>query len=182
MLVIHPEDRTTDMLTALYEGLEHTRIAHNCGSNRMNRILYHTPKAERIMLLGHGSDKGLFFRKNDEEENFDRAVVGHPQAHHLRQHGGNLIGIWCHAVDFARTEGLHGLFSGMIISEMSEAEEYGIITTKQYMDKSNEIMFARLRRLLDDGTPMHEIPARMRTLNDERSWLAMFNYESFYYL
>lgn len=181
MLVIHPEDKTTDMLTVLYEGLGHTRIAQDCGSNRLNHILYHTPKAERIMLLGHGSHKGLYFRQNDDEELY-RTIVSHPQAYYLRRHGGNLIGIWCHAVDFARTEGLHGLFSGMIISEMSEAEDYGIVTNREDMDKTNRIMFARLRRLLDDGTPLHEIPVRMKTLNDEKSRLAMFNYENFYYL
>jgi len=31
-------------------------------------LLHHTSPSERIMLLGHGSDKGLYFRKNDEEE------------------------------------------------------------------------------------------------------------------
>ena len=180
MLVIHPKDKTTDMLTVLYEGLEHIRIAQDCGSNRLNHILYHTPKAGRIMLLGHGPGEGLYFRQNDETEDFNRVIVGHPQAYHLRRHGGNLVGIWCHAVDFARAEGLHGLFSGMFISEMSVAADYGIVTTKEDMDQTNGILFARLRRLLDDGTPLHEIPARMKTLNDEKSQLAMFNYESFY--
>lgn len=181
MLVIHPKDKTTDMLTVLYEGLEHIRISQDCGSNRLSRILHHTPKSERVMLLGHGSDKGLYFRKNDDD-GFYRTIVSHPQAYHLRRHGGNLIGIWCHAVDFALAEGLHGLFSGMIISETGEAADYGIPTTKDDMDKTNGIMFARLRRLLDDGTPLHEVPARLKTLNDERSRLAVFNYESFYYL
>ena len=41
------------------------------------------------MLLGHGSDKGLFFRKNDSKEGFDKVIVGHPHACHLRKHGGN---------------------------------------------------------------------------------------------
>ena len=182
MLVIHPKDKTTDMLTVLYEGSEHTRIAQDCGSNRLNHILHHTPKAERIMLLGHGLCKGLYFRANEEAEEFDRIIIGHPQAYHLRRHGSNLIGIWCHAVDFAREEGVHGLFSGMIISEMSEAEDYGIVTNKEDMDKTNRLLFARLRRLLDDGIPLHEIPARLEILNDEKSRLAVFNYGSFYYL
>lgn len=181
MLVIHPKDKTTDMLTVLYEGQEHIRIEQNCGSNRLSHILYHTSKAERIMLLGHGSHKGLYFR-NDEEEKFDRIIVGHPQAFYLRRYGGNLVGIWCHAADFARAEGLHGLFSDMFISEMSEAADYGIVTTKEDMDKTNRDLFTRLRRLLDDGTPLYEIPARLKTLNDEKSRLAVFNYESFYYL
>ena len=112
MLVIHPKDNTPDMLTVLYEGLEHIRIAQDCGSNRLSRILHHTPKAERVMLLGHGSDKGLYFRKNDDD-GFYRTIVSHPQAYHLRRHGGNLVGIWCHAVDFARAVDARFILRGL---------------------------------------------------------------------
>ena len=100
----------------------------------------------------------------------------------MRRHGSNLIGIWCHADKFARSEGLHGLFSGMIISDKTEAEEYGIITLQHLIDEANEVMFARLRMLLDEKTPLSEIPERMKALNDKPSWLTNFNYESFYYL
>ena len=43
-------------------------------------------------------------------------------------------------------------------------------------------MFAKLRKLLDDGVPLHQIPERMKALNDKPSWLTNFNYENFYYL
>lgn len=85
-------------------------------------------------------------------------------------------------MEFAKKEGLHGLFSGMIISEMSEAEEYGVVTDKDGMDKTNRLMFTRLRRLLDDGTPLHEIPERLKALNTTQSDLSRFNYERFYYV
>ncbi len=44
----------------------------------------------------------------------------------------NIIGIWCHTDKFARKEGLRGLFSGMIISDIkerksSESLRYNII-------------------------------------------------------
>lgn len=70
----------------------------------------------------------------------------------------------------------------MIISDKKEAEEYGIITLQHHIEEANEIMFARLRKLLDDGVPLHEIPERMKALNDKSSWLTNFNYENFYYL
>lgn len=182
MLVIHPKDRTTVMLSTLYKEQEHIIIDYDCGSNRLAHVLHHVPMGERIMLLGHGSDKGLYYRKNDMEEGFDRIIVGHPHAYHLRHHGSNIIGIWCHAVEFAKAEGLHGLFSGMIISEVGEAIEYGVMTDKQRMDLSNAIMFTRLRKLLDEGTPFQEVPTLMRKLDDEKSELTAFNYKSFYYL
>ena len=70
---------------------------------------------------------------------------------------------------FAKKEGLHGLFSGMILSEMSEAEEYGVPTDKENMDRADRIMFTQLRRLLDDGTPLHEIPERLKALDTTQS-------------
>ena len=63
-----------------------------------------------------------------------------------------------------------------------EAEEYGIITLQHHIDEANEVMFAKLRRLLDEEIPLHEIPERMKALNDRPSWLTNFNYENFYYL
>ena len=36
--------------------------------------------------------------------------------------------------------------------------------------------------LLDEEIPLHEIPERMKALNDRPSWLTNFNYENFYYL
>ena len=78
---------------------------------------------------------------------------------------------------------MHGLFSGMIISDKAGAEEYGIITLQHHIDEVNEVMFAKLRKLLDDKVPLHEIPERMKALNDKpSSWLTSFNYENFYYL
>ena len=182
MLVIHPTDRTTEMLSILYEGLEAKLIESDCSNKEMGHLLRHTSPSERIMLLGHGSDKGLFYREDDTKDEFDKIIVGHPHAFHLRNHGSNIIGIWCHAVEFAKKEGLHGLFSGMIISEMSEAEEYGVVTDKDSMDKTNRLMFTQLRRLLDDGTPLHEIPERLKALNTTQSELSRFNYERFYYV
>lgn len=68
MLVIHPKDRTTEMLSILYKGLEAKLIESDFSNKEMGHLLHHTSPSERIMLLGHGSDKGLYFRKNDEEE------------------------------------------------------------------------------------------------------------------
>lgn len=51
----------------------------------------------------------------------------------------------------------------MIISEESEAEEYGITATKHEILKSNTIMFEHLRWLLDEGITLCEIPQRIKT-------------------
>lgn len=182
MLVIHPIDRTTEVLKMLYAGLDARVVSNDCSNKEMDHLLKHTSTRERVMLLGHGSDKGLFFRRDDTKNEFDKVIVGHRNNFMLRRHDGNIIGIWCHANLFAQAEGLHGLFSGMMISEVSEAEEYGIVATHEEILASNKVMFGKLRRLLDDHVPLHEIPARMRALDDGHTPLSEFNYGNFHYM
>lgn len=182
MLVIHPEDRTTDVLKILYEGLDAQVIVDDCSRPVIDHLLKHASTRERVMLLGHGSDKGLFFRRDDTKNEFDKVIVAHRNNYMLRQHGGNMIGIWCHANLFAQAEGLHGLFSGMIISEMAEAEEYGIAATHEEILASNKVMFGKLRRLLDEKVLLHKIPEMMKAWDDEHTPLSEFNYGNFHYM
>lgn len=182
MLVIHPKDKTTAMLRALYEGCEARVVDTATSSKEIGRLLHHTSISERIMLLGHGCANGLFYRLDDDSQLFDGIIVGHSHAFHLRRHGSNIVAIWCNADEFGRKEGLHGLFSGMIISEMSEAELYGIATTQEELDRENVKLANRLRDLLNEGTPLSEIPQRIRALNDTHTPLTDFNYNNFHFL
>ena len=45
MLVIQPKDRTTKMLSILYEGLEARLIESNCSNKEMGHLLHHTPSS-----------------------------------------------------------------------------------------------------------------------------------------
>ena len=182
MIVIHPKDKTTAMLSALYDGLEAQIVDDSRSTKAIAYLLHHVSTQERIMLLGHGCDKGLFFRADDSRDEFDKIIVGHSHAFHLRRHGGNIVAVWCNADRFARAEGLHGLFSGMIISEMSEAELYQVETTQEELDRENIKLARRLRTLLDEGNPLSDIPKRMPAMDDVRSPLTTFNYNNFYYL
>ena len=182
MFVIHPKDKTTAMLSALYDGLE-AQVVDDCRSTKeMGHLLHHVSTQERIMLLGHGSDKGLFFRKDDSKDEFDKIIVGHSHAYHLRKHGGNIVAVWCNADLFARAEGLHGLFSGMIVSELSEAQLYKIETTQEELDSENVKLARRMRTLLDERIPLSEIPKRLLAMDNVHSPLTTFNYKNFYYL
>ena len=105
-----------------------------------------------------------------------------PHAYHLRKHGGNMVAVWCNADQFARAEGLHGLFTGMIISELCEAQMYQVETTQEELDRETVRLARRLRTLLDEGIPLSEIPKRMLALDDVHSPLTIFNYSNFYYL
>lgn len=182
MLVIHPKDKTTAVLAALYEGEQARLLDQTYSKAEINHHLHHTSKSERIMLLGHGSDKGLFSRDNDAQDLFDRLLVYHPHAYYLRKHGANILALWCNAELFARKEGLHGLFTGMIISELSEALVNEVPTTQSELDEENVKLVRRLRALLDEEVPLSDIPQRMFELNDTHTPLTDFNYSHFYYL
>ena len=182
MLVIHPKDKTTAMLSALYDGLEAQVVADCRSTKEMGHLLHYVSTQERIMFLGHGSDKGLFFRKDDSKDKLDKVIVSHAHAYHLRKHGGNIVAIWCNADQFARAEGLHGLFTGMIVSELNEALLYQVETTLEELDRENVKLARRLRALLDEGIPLNEIPKRMLAMDDVHSPLTTFNYNNFYYL
>ena len=182
MLVIHPKDKTTAMLSALYDGLEAQVVIDYRKTKEMGRLLHHVSTQDRIMLLGHGSDKGLFFRNDDGKNEFDNIIVGHSHAYYLRKHGGNIVAVWCNADQFARAEGLHGLFTGMIVSEISEALLYQVETTQEELDRENVKLARRLRSLLDARIPLSEIPKRMLAMDDVHSPLTTFNYNNFYYL
>lgn len=180
--MIHPKDKTTTMLSALYEGLEAQVVDDNRSTKEMGHLLRHVSTQERIMLLGHGSDKGLFFRADDSKEGSDKVIVGHSHAYHLRKHGGHIVAVWCNADQFARAEGLHGLFSGMIVSELSESLLYQVETKQEELDRENVKLTTRLRALLDARIPLSEIPKRMLAMDDVHSPLTTFNYNNFYYL
>ncbi len=182
MLVIHPKDKTTAMLSALYDGLGAQVVTDYRSTKETGHLLHHVSTQERIMLLGHGSDKGLFFRKDDSKNEFDKIIVGHSHAYHLRRHGGNLVAVWCNADRFACAEGLHGLFSGMIITELCEAEQYGIKTSQEELNRENVKLSLRLRSLLIENTPLSEIPKLLLPMDDVHSPLTTFNYKNFAYL
>ena len=178
MLVIHPSDQTTDFLRPLYEGREDVQLVTGKESRKeFGSILFHLHPGEKVMLLGHGSPAGLFRLEEDGEYHL---YVGHPMVYALRKHP--VIGIWCHADLFARKEHLHGLFSGMIVSEMKEAQEYGISCSQEDLDRENANLAERLRALFDHVVPFQEIPSRLAEMDTARTQLTRFNYNNFYYL
>lgn len=177
-LVIHPKDCTTEFLRAVYEGAGECEVYDGrLTGKRVRQLFHHCPETTQIMLLGHGSPLGLYWREGDAFE----CYIGHPHTHYLKMHR-NMVGIFCYADEFARAERLHGLFSGMIISELHEAEEQGVRSSEEEVRRENAKFAARLRALLDEGCPLSEIPLRMRQMDDVHSELTEFNYRNLFYL
>ena len=179
--VVHPKDRSTVVLKVLYEGLETNLLDESMTNREIRHGLHHADIFESLMILGHGADNGLLSRVDDTQKEFDRNLVGKHHLFYLRkQH--RLIGIWCYAHLFAQTHRLTGLFTGMFISEMSEAEKNGVRTTEEEIQTELVKFVKRLRQLLDTNMHLSEIVKRLKNMDDAHTPLTEFNYHSIYYI
>ena len=114
MTIIHANDPTTEVLSLLYNSKEYNymRIDETSTNADVQNIIR---ADDLVIMLGHGNQYGLFSKPNKNGK-YDRFLITDRHVQFLRNK--TCIGIWCHADQFAEKYGLHGLFSGMIISEL----------------------------------------------------------------
>lgn len=176
MTVIHPNDPTTRVLSRLYESREDflLRITESSTNADVKQAIR---KADVIMMLGHGNPYGLF-SVPDKNGRYGRHIVDSRYVQFLRDK--TCIGIWCYANEFAEKYGLHGLFSGMIISELLEAIDNHIAATKEEIDYEIAKFTERLRHCIETGD-LRSVPCRMSELDDTHSPLTEFNYTNLFF-
>lgn len=175
MTVIHANDPTTRFLSVLYDTRED--LTSHVTETSTNSDVIRAIRASDIIMLGHGNEYGLF-SKPSKDGKYERFMITDRHVQFLRDK--TCIGIWCHANQFAERYGLHGLFSGMIISELQEAIELGIPSTEDEIHRERERFAIRLKDCLQ-AYDMEEIPAQMKRLDDTQSELTKFNYSNLYY-
>lgn len=181
-IVIHPYDRTTLSLSNLYDKVNDACLIKEFVPNgQMRHILHGLPKDIPLYLLGHGSDKGLFWRKDDTQPLFDGTIIDHRHRFYL-QKWNTIIAIFCYAELWMKSMGLHGLCTSMVISSLEECKEYNVVSSQEEIDGELGKMFSLLRDLIAGQTPLYEIPEMMSKLNPGNSQLNDFNYNSFRYV
>ena len=176
MTVIHATDPTTQVLSLLYQQREDMRMLITESSNSSD-VQQAIRADDVIMMLGHGNEYGLF-SKPDKNGDYRRFLIADRHVQFLRDK--TCIGIWCYANKFAEKYKLHGLFSGMIISELQEAIDLGVPTTKDEIDTEMEKFTIRLKDCMETYG-VEQTPIRMKELDDVRSPLTTFNYGNLYY-
>ena len=189
MIVIHATDPTTQVLSLLYQQREDVKlcITERDTSSDVQRALR---ADDVIMMLGHGNEYGLF-SKPEKDGSFKRFMITDKHVQFLRDKDARwypllaaefiaCIGIWCYANKFAEKYKLHGLFSGMIISELQEAIDLGIRATKDEIDTEMEKFTIRLKDCMETYG-VEQTPIRMKELDDVQSLLTTFNYGNLYY-
>lgn len=113
-LIIHPKDKSTDFLKPIYEKIPYKTII--TGGIHQNEVHKEMMLHDRVIMLGHGSPSGLF---NVSDFKGCSLVVNERSVPFLK--GKENIYIWCNADKFVEAHGLGGFYSGMFISELSEA-------------------------------------------------------------
>ena len=176
MTIIHANDPTTQVLSILYQQREDVRmlITERNTSSDVQRAIR---TDDVIMMLGHGNEYGLF-SKPDKKGEYRRFLITDKHVQFLRDR--TCIGIWCYANKFAEKYKLHGLFSGMIISELQEAIDLGVPATKDEIDREMEKFTIRLKDCIETYG-LEQTPLRMKELDDVQSPLTTFNYGNLYY-
>jgi hypothetical protein len=128
-LVIHPDDRSTDFLCPIYKGIKDATVIRG-GMTRAD-VDQEIIKHDRIIMMGHGSTGGLF-----SVGQFDQGyVISHGTVDLLW--GKDNVFIWCNADRFVNEHQLTGFYSGMFISEVSEAELYNYDVEDKVVEESN---------------------------------------------
>lgn len=204
MLVIHPKDKSTSLAEAIYANMPNVHVVEDEWYERgIGQLLWQTPKEEPILIVGYGDCHGLYRERfNDVLEicpdDLDDPVwiqrlancqVGAPQivlnrihAYNLRRHNGNIIGIWPNAVEFARRNHLHGLFTSTFFFNAKDAEDYGDMTLDMYIDRSNYVLYRTLSKLLTSRVPLYKIPEKLHQRGYQDMGVHLRNFDSFFCL
>lgn len=122
-LIIHPDDRSTDFLRAVYAGLDNLTVI--TGGISVEEVHEMIVAHDRVIMLGHGTPNGLLSMGNFTSTASSFFVVDERIAKELAKKDNNIY-IWCYASDFVKSHGLKGFCSGMFISEVLEAEIMGV--------------------------------------------------------
>jgi hypothetical protein len=179
-LVIHPKDSSTDFLIPIYMNLKSfpdyddvTIIRGGSKEEVDEQIQLH----DRIMMMGHGSPQGLFAVG---QFGMQGMIIGHSTVPLLENK--ECIFIWCNADKFVERYNLKGLYSGMFISEVSEANYCGLPGTPQeVVDESNDFFAAEFGLVSNKSlTEIYDTVKYNYNILAENNPVAEYNLERLY--
>ena len=177
-LVIHPDDRSTDFLKPIYAGIKRKTVIVKDTSRDVLLALIRSH--DTIIMLGHGSSSGLF---NVSGIGKGVMAIGESLVEELR--GKQLIAIWCNCDKFIERHGLSALYSGMFISEVSEARYCGVQGDQAMVDESNSTFAVLLGNMLSETSMDLEKTFDMVLESYEElgevNTVAKYNSDRFYY-
>lgn len=179
ILVIHPDDRSTDFLRPIYQQLPNTTVITGGVSYMDIRELIQTH--DQVMMMGHGSPYGLFSMNNFPNSGWyiiDNMMID------LLSEKNNSVYIWCNADVFVDRYRLNGIYSGMFVSEVGESVYCKIPSTQEQVDESNNAFAQILGQQLLIETSLEQVYDNTNQAYRElaqTNQVAKYNQQRFYY-
>ena len=164
-LVIHPTDSSTDFLNVIYVDLECTVIRQDIPDSELRDLI---KSHDRIIMLGHGWQHGLF--------GHNKIIINSTHVDLLKSK--KLVGIWCYANRFFEPNGLTGIYSDMIISEIMEAVVFDVRCSPEDIKESNEQFALAIRDSIVADFPVETFKSQYRS--DENP-VINWNQDNFYH-
>ncbi len=145
LLIIHPQDSTTDFLKPIYDPIQDkTLITGGISKTELRKLI---EAHDRVIMLGHGSPWGLM--SVGQFPYSGSYIIDETMAALLSQKTDNIY-IWCNADQFVKRNQLYGFFSGMYISELIEAIHYDFWDLEQKtIDESNNRFASIVSKYID---------------------------------
>jgi hypothetical protein len=179
-LVIHPKDSSTDFLIPIYMNLksfpdfEDVTIIRGGSKDEVDEQI---KQHDRIIMMGHGSPQGLFAVG---QFGMQGMIIGHSTVPLLENK--ECIFIWCNADKFVERYNLKGLYSGMFISEVSEAHYCGLPGTPQdVVTESNDYFAKELGKVAEKSLDeMYQYIKYIYSILAESNAVAEYNYDRLY--
>jgi len=147
-LIIHPRDTSTDFLKGIYFDLPNKTIIS--GGITKKEVHEQIKLHDRVIMLGHGTPSGLMSVGRFGKDCFN--IIDETSVPLLREKKDNVY-IWCNANQFVNRHSLKGFYSGMFVSEVSEAFYCKLPFVKQeQVDQSNYGFSHILSKYIDKET------------------------------
>jgi hypothetical protein len=177
-LIIHPKDPSTDFLSYIYKNIDKENSTLVTGGLTVKEVNKLIESHDRIMMMGHGSPYGLF--STGQFKGISGYVINENTVPLLKEKQN--IAIWCHANKFMDRYKLKGLYSGMFVSEVGEAEYEDLPNTPQHVVNESNDSFANflgdsLNESLQESYIGMMKPYKVLSLYNP---VALFNYNRLY--
>lgn len=175
-------DTDTAVLRYIWKGIPNVKVVE-ITKKTANAVELVTSAIEKehdtLIMCGHGTPQGLL-NPAGMFSGKDGYLINAKNKDKIRCN--RVIGVWCHAKDFAERQGLRGFWSSMFISNRGEAMMNGINTVSSKSITEQEILFCvRLNELITNFVPMKNWIPSLRNDADYTNPVVKFNYDGLRY-
>ena len=184
VLLIHPDDRTTDFLKPTYSDLDATVLTK---PDEFFNLAETMKRHNRIIMMGHGSPNGLFMPriegveegKNGELFEYSDYSINGTYADILREK--RTVCVWCNADRYVVPNDLHGFYTGMAISELCEADYCDVkgCNPKQLEESNTKFTMGLKESLKVDGP--NSVKIFKEIYNNPKNPIMVYNRKRLYF-